>query len=492
MPPPATFYTITTFPYSQAVVQADFNGGTHSGGVANEVWFKYVLTSEQAIGFYSTIGGTFNYRVDFFESDSLTDRGHNIHKAGWFLASTHTNYWIRVRRDPAGASNFDFTVHLDSASTSPTITPGDYLINDDDDFAGSVISPAGVFRGFSNSVPGGEMVAGLPSGHVLVHDRFGKYSSKIALLDPTLTLISSFDLPTTIGSGFPNISENRGMFYVGHPSVRNVYSVDTSGTPTLVASSIPGTGRFNTIGVNPGATIVYYVDNTDPSKIKRYNLSTSSVMSYLYDVGGSAVVGLTAINGHPGDLVVLSDGSVVTYYQDTGVSVLIHVSASGSLLHSYSVSTASQSYDHVSRAPDDPVSVNVWSFLATDDTGRFDHMNISTGSADVTFDQELFSAGENRTANTTIMFGPSSSCGFTTLLGAEASTGYSPQIPQANSSECCASSELGAVEGGGNPPPGAGVEHPVLLSAAWTGRCEGGGVVPLLPDLTDAENWSDS
>jgi hypothetical protein len=76
------------------------------------------------------------------------------------------------------------------------------------------------------------------------------------------------------------------------------------------------------------------------------------------------------------------------------------------------------------------------------------------------------------------------SCGGSDIL--------SSKIPQANSSECCASSELGAVEGGGNPPPGAGVEHPVLMSAAWTGRCEGGGVVPLLADLTDAESWSDS
>jgi hypothetical protein len=65
----------------------------------------------------------------------------------------------------------------------------------------------------------------------------------------------------------------------------------------------------------------------------------------------------------------------------------------------------------------------------------------------------------------------------------------SPEITAGNSAECCANP---GVEGSGVAAPGAGVEHPVLLSPAWTGRCTGGGTVDLLADLTDAENWSDS
>src|SRR5678809_830237 len=126
MAPPATFYTIGAFPYSQLVTQADFNTGGHSGGVANEVWFKYVLASELAIGFYADIGGTFNYQVQFYESDALTARTIGVKSATWVQARTVTNYWIRVRRSPAGASNFDFTAHFDSASLSPSVTPGDY------------------------------------------------------------------------------------------------------------------------------------------------------------------------------------------------------------------------------------------------------------------------------------------------------------------------------------------------------------------------------
>ena len=64
-----------------------------------------------------------------------------------------------------------------------------------------------------------------------------------------------------------------------------------------------------------------------------------------------------------------------------------------------------------------------------------------------------------------------------------------PSIPQNNSAECCASP---GIEGQGTVAPGAGVERPVLMSAAWIGLCDGGGTVPLLADLTDAENWSDS
>ena len=490
MPPPATFYTISAFPYSQLVTQADFNGGSHSGGVANEVWFKYVLTSEQAIGFYSTIGGTFNYRVDFFESDALTDRGHNLGSAGWFLAQTVTNYWIRVRRNPAGASNFDFTVHLDSASMSPTVDPGDYLINDDDNFSASIVAPDGTFRGFIDSVPGGEMMAGILTGHVLVHDRFGKYSSKIALLDPSLVLISSFDLPTPISSGFPNIAENGIRFYVGHPNVRNVYSVDSGGTVTAVATGITGSGSFNTIGVNPSGTILYYVDSGDAAKIKRYDLVGLAPLSNLYDVGGTAVVGRTGINSHPGDLIVLSDGTIVTYYQDTGVSVLIHLSAAGSLLHSYSISSATKNLDHIARAPDDPTSINLWSFLTTDNTGRFEHVNISTGSADVTFDQELFSAGENRNANTTVMFGPSSSCGFTTLLSSDAQSPGGTDSGGGGSStidSCCDHPAPGTT-----PPEGGNVgtnPNPVGPLPPWMASCTGGGDVDSVADLSDGELW---
>jgi len=75
------------------------------------------------------------------------------------------------------------------------------------------------------------------------------------------------------------------------------------------------------------------------------------------------------------------------------------------------------------------------------------------------------------------------------LIGDTGCGGATPEITLNNSAECCASP---GVEGSGVASPGAGVERPVLLSAAWTGRCDGGGTVPLLADLTDGEDWSDS
>jgi len=75
------------------------------------------------------------------------------------------------------------------------------------------------------------------------------------------------------------------------------------------------------------------------------------------------------------------------------------------------------------------------------------------------------------------------------LIGDTGCGATSPEIPAGNSAECCANP---GVEGSGVAAPGAGVEHPVLLSPAWTGRCTGGGTVDILADLTDAENWSDS
>jgi hypothetical protein len=75
------------------------------------------------------------------------------------------------------------------------------------------------------------------------------------------------------------------------------------------------------------------------------------------------------------------------------------------------------------------------------------------------------------------------------VIDEEDFTEATPAIPQNNSAECCASP---AVEGKGTVAPGAGVERPVLMSAAWNGRCTGGGTVVAVADLTDDENWSDS
>src|SRR4029077_20601482 len=75
------------------------------------------------------------------------------------------------------------------------------------------------------------------------------------------------------------------------------------------------------------------------------------------------------------------------------------------------------------------------------------------------------------------------------LIGDTGCGGVSPEIPPNNSAECCASP---GVEGKGTVAPGAGVERPVLMSAGWTGRCDGGGTVVAVADLTDAEDWSDS
>lgn len=61
------------------------------------------------------------------------------------------------------------------------------------------------------------------------------------------------------------------------------------------------------------------------------------------------------------------------------------------------------------------------------------------------------------------------------------------QIPVNNSAECCDSK---GIEGAGVAAPGAGVVRDELLSGAWIGRCDGGGTVTDVPDLTDAEDWS--
>ena len=490
MAPPATFYTIGAFPYSQLVTQADFNTGGHSGGVANEVWFKYVAAGALMLGTAVT-PGTFIPRVVVFESDALTPTLNDVQDAAFMShLTTATNHWIRVRKQPAGAATADFTFTADSHSLTPVVTPGDYVVNDDDNFPAAIVSPTGTIRGFSTTVPGGEMLVGVLSGEVLAHDRFSLHGSKLALLDSDLSLISAFDLSPTISGGFPQLASMGSTFYVVNPGNRNLYSVTTAGTVTLLAPAIAA--FIQTFGVSPDGTILYYADGT--KTIKRYDLVGLAPLSDLYTVPGTdtLTIGVTAINGHPGEMLVLTDETIVTYYQNStaGTSVLLHLSPTGTLLHSHTYSAAVQSIDHVAQVPNSPSSIGLWWFLTSDDNGRYSNFNLALGTSSDTFDSELFSVGVNRNTHTGVMFGPSSSCGFGTLLAEDASTATgSPSIPSANSSECCASP---GVEGSGETVPGAGVEHPVLMSAAWTGRCDGGGTVDLLPDLTDDEDWSDS
>jgi hypothetical protein len=493
MAPPAAFYTVSSFPYSQLVTVADYNAGTH-GDAANEVWFKYVATEAVAFGLRVSTVGAFSLNPRIFETDSLTQVLSAVDDAQWtMVVDTATNYWIRVRKTPAGSITDDLTVEFDIRPINPSVQPGDYLINDDTSgIPAIVMATDGTIRGVVPDVPSGEVLYGLRNGYVFVHDAFQHHGagSRLVVLAPDLSLVSAFDVSPSVTSAQPPATEQGSLFYFLNRVNNNVYSVDTAGTATLLVTALPITGGevCYAIGVNTDATILYYTESGSKA-IKQYDLVGLAPLSDLYTVATADTikVAVSGINNNVGEILVNTDGTIVTSYQNStsSQSVLLHISSAGSLLHSYTYNWASLILNHISKPTDGAGFINVWFYRAVDSLASWRHIDITTGTADAALDTDLFSAGINLATASSTLFAPSTSCSFSTLL----TYTPSPEIPLANSSECCASP---GVEGSGETVPGAGVEHPVLLSPAWVGRCDGGGQVDLLPDLTDAEDWSDS
>lgn len=515
MPPPATFYTITSFPYSQLVTQADFNGGLH--GNVNSAWFKYIPASDHMFGFYVNRGGTNNPRMKFYETSSLTLIKQFDGARAWNRPVTSgVEYWVEVL-DIGGTatSDFDFTVSADTAVLNPTVSPGDFFINDDTTYSGTNLVPAivmssdGIIRGFKTGIPGGEIGDSVESGYQVWHDRFGAYANRLVIFDPDGIIVTSVDTSPTVGAIFPNvIGHSSGKFYVVNRNGAGIGKVFTITAPGGVVSGpvatiVNGGNATAAVGVNGDETIAYYAidqpsSDVNARQIHRWDLVNNVALSDLYDISelhtdfGS--IGKTALNLHPAEILVLGDDSIVTFYQndDQGKSVLLHISSSGSLLHSYSYywSIDLKSIDHISWDPNNPSYVRIWFFNGTDDnTGHIGRLTLATGEL-TTFSKKLFSAGVNLTTDDPTMFGPSSSCTMVTAKLSEAAaaedsddagegeSGVDGSIP------CCEDDVTGSGGGdiGTNPDP-------VGELPDWEATCEGGGLVDSVSDLSDGESW---
>lgn len=494
MPPPASFLTVSAFPYSRVVTVAEFNGGTF-GGVANEVWFKYVSTGAAALGNY--INSPVLMRTDTYETDALNPL-QNVGAAYWVEIVTSQNYWIRIVKNAGGAIAANFTVNFDTASMAPVVTPGDYVINDDLNsrtlgiargYAAAVLSPAGVLRGFKNGVPGGELGESLNSGVQLWHDRYQQHGSRLALFDADLNFLLALDTSPTLGATFPNILTDGTKFYVVNRANNKVHTVSSVGVVSAPIATLDAVPTAS--GVNAAGTILYFSTLSDV--IRRWDLVNDVTLTDLYAppelASNTGTIATTALNGHPGELLVFSDGTIVTYYQNVTLSksVLLHLNAAGTLLHSYTY-TWPTAIDHIAWAPDSPAYINIWFFLASDgSSGRMGHLNISTGAL-TSFDTDLFSGGVNITSGNPTKFGPSTSCTMVTAKRAEAMAAGTDPGADPNGDlgdgdpshpDCC---DKGTPSGdiGTNPDP-------IGILPAWLASCIGGGQPDTNVSLADGE-----
>lgn len=431
MPPPPSYLDVTSTPFSQLITQAEFNGGTY-GGSANQLWIRYIAAERLALGITSDKGGNFVPRFRYFQDDGTTQIESWSNLGGYVVLDAGT-YYIKVDDTGGTSINFDFTVQVDIAEVDVVPPVNGLIINDDlEGFPAAIFSITGTFLGFNENIPGGEIGTILPSGYSLWHDRFLESGFPLVLLNPLLQLVSAFDLPVGVGGAFPIITHDDTKFWVINQTNDSVYSVEIDGTigsakGPLVAS-VGGTAAV-AAAVTPAGVMYWANTNNDPN-IYKFDLINNIALSDLYQVPALVLnngqIARTP-NGHPGDIIRLSDGSIVTWYQDdTDVEdVLIHISSAGALLNSYTFTL--DTIDHLSSSPSDPTNIIVWFYLEFGARGNFQDLVLATGLPATQFDIDQFSAGINM-FGLDEMFGPSSSCTIVTFFADATPTGGLFQI----------------------------------------------------------------
>lgn len=498
MPPPPSYIDITSLPFTTAVPQADFNAGTY-GGTANQCWFRRVVSAgEEFLGAFIDQGGNFTPNVRLYQSDGTTlIRTISGTKAWWFRFTTGT-YYFNVRNNSGfGSSNFDWTFEAEEPP-AVSITPGDFVINDDTTIPGSsTVSWAatvwdinGNLKGITHGIPASEIGDALPSGVSLWHDRFGTQGSAgtLALFDANLGLIAGGLSVGAMAGTFPSICNDGTQFYVLNKSTRGIYTVSASGTVTGPIDTLPA-GTYTAIGVKRDGSILYHAHGSSDGAIGQWDLVGHSALGTLYTVPGFAAgdyVGLTALNNHPGDLIVLSDDSIVFAFHDNSANTdhLIQIDASGALMEDHSFA-APNSIDHIHYSDaGNPSHVRVWFYTDSNlgNEGRLADVELSTGMVTPFFDTDLYSAGINLVTNSNQKFRPSASCVVVTLGYDSSTPPPTGDPPPTDIGEPC------PCPGGGGP---ADVPDP-LLPFAPTYVCPGGGTIEELADLPGlAACWLD-
>lgn len=434
MPAPPSYIDITSLPFTRVVTQAEFNSGTF-GGTVNTVWFRYVSSGDNILGLYVNEGGTFTPQSTLFKDDGTTAINGGNRVPWWQLLDTNT-FYIRVRKLGGGASDFDFTCQFEQGQfVSTPIAAGSLLVNDDskigtnEPYAGlpypaTVWKTDGTFLGFAREIVAGELGDALPNGISIWHNRYGGVGNYLKLYNSNLELIATTDTTPSIG-GYTDTScycNDGTQFFVYNSDGHRIFNVSSSGVVSSEIDSIPLDDVSNwvtALGVSRDGTILYYSDsavgNTD-NKIKKLLIGGS--VSTFYDLSGtSTYLSQTGVNNGNGEIIVLSDDSLVTWYHSyvDNLDRIIHISSSGILINSYT-QAAGVLVNHIHYHPDNPDKVSVWFFLdGSDFTGRFGELDLATGTLSPSFDIALFSEGSSKVTADSVIFGPSASCSMVTL-----------------------------------------------------------------------------
>jgi hypothetical protein len=418
MPPPPSYFDIAAVPFSHTFAQADFNAGTY-GGTVNQVWLRRITTAKVALGIFTDKGGTFTPDTTIYQSDGTTvvKAETSASNVSMFAIVPIGTYYIKIVRHGGGSSDFDFTTQVNEKPTDGDVLPltiGQYIINDDTTgFPATVLNSDGTIAGFLTTIPAGETGAFLSTGESLWHDRFGMVgpANRMALFDADLTYVMSINL--SLGAPLPIVTHSDTDFYVLDRSGGEVWKITSAGVSTDLGF-VTFSQRPSAAAASADGTILYWLEEDGNAGIHRYQLVSMMALSDLntitgFDTGADSLA-LTP-NVHPGDLLILSDGTFVTWYQDisAGDWKLIHLDVDGSVLDAFSFAVAG-GIDHLFPAAD-ALHVGIWLFTTAGlDEGRIGIVDLSDGSVADDFTTTLFNSGKNLQTDDATLFAPSASC----------------------------------------------------------------------------------
>lgn len=430
MPPPGTYIDITSVPFTRTVTQAEFNGGTF-GGVANQVWFRFITASDVVLGFFSDKGGTFKADWTIYQSDGTTVLRTEA------TGSTNTShqqkvnagtYYIKIVRHGGGASNFNFTTHYNVLPLDGFSLPtGSIFINDDNaTFPASVVTLDGILHGYLNDIPSGEIGAMLPNGISMWWDPNADVGAArtFAIVSATGALVTTVSLGLGALSQMPVIAHSRTKFYIVDRNTGDVYEILDDGTSNGVIATLDVTAsntgvRVSAAGVTLDGSILYWANGkgtTGSAIVYSHNLTTNTHLGALWTLGlGTRYQIAVTPNNHPGDLLTLPDGSMVTFYVDQtdNAYTIVQLSAAGAVLNTcvYDLDTDDFSnVNHLARINSGSDSIFVWVQNVDLTRGQFFVLTLATCAKSSLNETTHTSAGDLMVADEDLLFAPSESC----------------------------------------------------------------------------------
>jgi hypothetical protein len=413
MPPPPSFITISSIPFSRVVTQAEFNGGTF-GGVANEVWFKFPSNAipKTALGSFCNKGGTFTPQTRLYDSDGTTIlRAFVNGDKGWYqVIDSTTDKYIQIVKTTGGASDFNFTVQFDTRVVNNTVSlqNGDILENDDQGGPAFLMGADGTFRTFLDPFSSGEYSDILP-------DNISLWDGNAHGIDrqELYNLLTFFDSVNIVNESLI-IASDTEFFLCRRTSPHEIYRVTEGGVSTLLGTLPAGAVKITGFGVSRDGSIIYWGRQSGDANIHRWDTASGTPLTDLYTIPGYDVVNdrfsTTSFN-NGGRLITLPDNSVLFWWFDfSSLSYnIVHLDAAGTLINSFNQGTA-LSVNHLAKIKNSTTDIVVWYIINADGNARYAHYNFITGIIIDSFDKELFINGVNINVSSPTMFGPATSC----------------------------------------------------------------------------------